>query len=562
MSISRRTLLSCAVSGALGLSAAAMAQDRQRETTLEEIIVTAERRAESVFEVPLSISAYSDTARETIGILSIQDMANFAPGVSFNMATDRPSIRGIARQSNFFTLDSPVANYIDGVYTSSVQDAQRRPIFIERTEILRGPQGALSGRGSIAGAFNTISKLPTDTFQIEAGAFYGNFRRYGGEATVSGPLIDDHLRARVNVGVYRQDKGYFENVSRGDTEGDQPNNRDIFDLLLTGTIGSFDYFLKAAYADYDESRHTGMSFAPFYSSYENQPANMTAVQFAQARAYGATSSTLVPQGSWGLFDNIDGRIGNVPNNPVLLTGDTRKFANDFHSRQKLDNHHNYTMHLTWHTGPVDIKYIGGHQNYRYTQWTDVDGVDVVQMQLPTFLGTPGRIVNPSGTNMYMEEREWYSNELTFTSTTDGPISWIFGLYQSVEDFNQEPATTTYPGYEELNTPMGTVDALLALLGVPFNPAGIRPVVPNPRPYTSVVGLIDGKTVSSAAFGQVDFKFSDAWKLTVGLRYNKDEKDASEALRYIANSLGSSLGPFLAGAGLGVPLSVDVTPVPD
>lgn len=561
MSISRRTLLSCAVSGALGLSAAAMAQDRQRETLLEEIIVTAERRAESVLEVPLSISAYSDTARETIGILSIQDMANFAPGVSFNMATDRPSIRGIARQSNFFTLDSPVANYIDGVYTSSVQDAQRRPIFIERTEILRGPQGALSGRGSIAGAFNTISKQPSDEFEFEVGAFYGNFERYGGEATVAGPLVDEHLRARVNVGVYRQNKGYFENVSRGDTEGDQPNNRNIFDLLLNGTIGSFDYFLKAAYADYDESRHTGMSFAPFYSSYENQPATMTAVQFAQARAYGATSATLVPQASWGLFDNIDGRIGNVPNNPVLLTGDTRKFANDFHSRQKLDNHHNYTMHLTWHTGPVDIKYIGGHQNYRYTQWTDVDGVDVVQMQLPTFLGTPGRIVNPSGTNMYMEDREWYSNELTFTSTTDGPISWIFGLYQSVEDFNQEPATTTYPGYDELNTPMGTVDALLAVLGAPFDPAGIRSVVPNPRPYTSVVGLIDGKTVSSAAFGQVDFKFSDQWKLTVGLRYNKDEKEASEALRYIANSLGSSLGVWLAGAGLGMPLSVDVTPVP-
>jgi iron complex outermembrane receptor protein len=133
MSISRRSLLSCAISSILGVSAAASAQDAARQTGLEEIIVTAERRAETVLEVPLSISAYSDKAREQLGIISIQDMANFAPGVSFNMATDRPSIRGVARQSNFFTIDSPVANYFDGVYTSSVQDAQRRPIFIERT---------------------------------------------------------------------------------------------------------------------------------------------------------------------------------------------------------------------------------------------------------------------------------------------------------------------------------------------------------------------------------------------------------------------------------------------
>jgi iron complex outermembrane recepter protein len=567
MSISRGSLLSCAISSILGVSAVSVAQEASRSSALEEIVVTAERRSETLLEVPLSISAYGDKQREQIGILSIQDMANFAPGVSFNMATDRPSIRGIARQSNFFTLDSPVANYFDGVYTSSVQDAQRRPIFTERTEILRGPQGALSGRGSIAGAFNTISKRPTDTWQGEFGTFLGNYMRYGGEGTVSGPLIGEYLRTRVNIGVYKQNEGYFENVSRGDTEGDQPNNRVIADFLFDGKLGeSVDYFVKAAFADYDESRHTGLSTETFYAGIENQPADMTAAQFAGARAYSPSSGALTPLASWGFFDAIDGRpVGAPSQNPVILTGDTRKFANDYHSRQKLDNHHNYTMHLTWHTGPVDIRWIGGHQNYRYTQLTDGDTVDVEQMQLPrpsTFpVGAPGRTVRPGQINLYMEEREWYSNELTFTSTTDGPVSWILGLYQSNEDFNQEPATTIFPGYDELSTPFGTVDALLAVLGQPFNPAGIRPIAPNLRGNTSVVGLIDGETISSAAFGQVDWELNDHWKFTVGLRYNKDEKEASEALRYVANSLGSGLGPWLAGSGLGTPRAVDVTPVP-
>lgn len=567
MSISRRSLLlSYAIGSVLGVSATANAQEAPRSSALEEIVVTAERREESLQDVPLSISAFGDKQREQIGILSIQDMANFAPGVSFNMATDRPSIRGIARQSNFFTLDSPVANYFDGVYTSSVQDAQRRPIFTERTEILRGPQGALSGRGSIAGAFNTISKRPTDTFQGEFGALMGNFKRYGGEATVSGPIIDEYLRARVNVGVYRQDEGYFENVARGDTEGDQPNNRTVTDFLFDGSFGDVvDYYFKAGFTDYDESRRTGMSFQPFVAGVQNAPS-----------PYGPSSNTLTPLASWGYFDSVDGRVGSSPNNPVILTGDTRKFSNDFHSRQKLDNHHSYTLHLTAHTGPVDIKYIGGHQNYTYTQLTDVDLTDVDTMRLTapvTFpAGTPGRIVRPGGMNLYQEDREWYSNELTFTSTSDSRFSWIFGLYQSNEQFDQEPATTIFPGYPELASPIGTVDTVLRALGLPacttllqqscYNPAGIRAVVPNGRQNTSVVGLIVGETVSSAAFGQADFELNDNWKFTLGVRYNKDEKDASEALRYIANGLGNGLGQWLAGGGLGgIPRSVDVTPVP-
>jgi iron complex outermembrane recepter protein len=205
-------LLPCSLTGLLGASGGVLAAEQQ-SVVLEEIVVTAERREQSLQDVPLSITAFGDDLRDRVGIQSIQDMANFAPGVSYNTFTDRPSIRGIGRQSNFFSLDSPVANYFDGVYTSSVQDAQRRPIFIERTEILRGPQGALSGRGSIAGAINTISKRPRDAFEAEVRAFGGDYSRYGAEGTITGPIFD-WLRARVNYGTYHQDEGYFENIRR------------------------------------------------------------------------------------------------------------------------------------------------------------------------------------------------------------------------------------------------------------------------------------------------------------------------------------------------------------
>jgi iron complex outermembrane receptor protein len=543
MSISRRSLLSFSISSILGVSAVAGAQEASRTSALEEIVVTAERRSESLLEVPLSISAYSDKARETMGIISIQDMVNFSPGVSFNMATDRPSIRGIARQSNFFSLDSPVANYFDGVYTSSVQDAQRRPIFIERTEILRGPQGALSGRGSIAGAFNTISKRPTDTWQGEFGSYYGNYSRYGVEGTVAGPLIDEYLRTRVNLAVSKQNEGYFENVARGDTEGDQPHNRVTADFLFDGSFGeSVDWFFKAAFADYDESRRTGISKEPVWAGSELTPT-----------PYGFDAG-LMPIAGWGYFPGSNGvRVGTQTNNPAFLSDDNRKFANDFHSRQKLDNHHSYTAHLTWHTGPVDIKWIGGHQKYKYTQVTDFDGTDVIRMDLPVPVSavnpTGRRTVYPGSQNLYMEQREWYSNELTFTSTTDGMFSWILGLYQSNEDYNQEPSTQTFPGYPELNNP------------IRFAPGPVF-VAPNAYPFASVVGLFEGETVSRAAFGQADFEFTDQWKLTLGLRYNKDEKEVNEAFRYIGVNVGIPALLVGGGAALGSPRALDVTPAYD
>ena len=171
-------------------------------------------------------------------------------------------------------------------------------------------------------------------------------------------------------------------------------------------------------------------------------------------------------------------------------------------------------------------------------------------------------MSPGQVNYYMEARKYYSNELTFTSTNDSAFSWVAGLYQSNEKDDQEPATTILEGYNELNMPFGTVDTLLQALRLPFNAANIRPVVANPRLNRSTVALIETEVESRAAFGQVSYDFNDRWQVTAGLRYNKDDKTATEQLRLIANALGGQLGPFLAGGLLtGTPLSVDVTPIP-
>jgi iron complex outermembrane receptor protein len=495
-----------AVLAAAAVSSIAVGQEK--ETLLEEIIVTAERREQSLQEVPLSITAFGAETRDTIGILSIQDMANFAPGVSYNTALDRPSIRGIGRQSNTFTIDSPVANYFDGVYTSSVQDASRRPIFIERTEILRGPQGALSGRGSIGGAINTISKRPKDEWGAEVRVLGGNYQRYGAEATLTGP-ITNWLRFRVNLGDYNQEEGYFKNIATGNTEGDQPNNRSTQDYMVDMDIGeSIDLFLKASFSNYDESYRTLYQTAPYSTG-----------NLATPNPAGVGTASPVPIAAYGYFAPGSTRVGTHTQNPVITSGDVRNFANDFQSRQWLDDQHSYVADLIWHAPIMDVRWIGGHNNYKYTQLLDDDGTDVLTMTLPF----TGRVVSPGGVRLYQEEREWYSNELTFTSTTDGAFSWIVGLYQSNEQYVQTPFASTYGGYSELNTPL-------------YAPGVPAPV--NPYPFTATRGTLDGETVSSAVFGQVDYKLTDAWKFTLGLRYNKDEKEVTEMTRLIGNNYGT------------------------
>lgn len=450
---------------------------------------------------------------------------------------------------------------MDGVYSGTVQDAGRRPIFVERTEILRGPQGALAGRGSIAGAVNTILKRPEDQFGVEVRSFTGSYATYGMEATVTGP-ITDWLRGRVNVGKYNQDEGYFENVATGRDEGNQLNNREIVDIMFEADLGeNVDWYVKAAWVDYVESRHSSVSLAPFNAGVQNSPS-----------PWGPTQSELVPIAAWGYFDPNAVRAGRSPQNPAM--SDVWEFSHDWYQTQELtDDYNNYTSDLVWHAPGFDLRYILGNQDYTYDQWMDADGTDVLQMRLPSFpvpiapgfsLQTLSRDLSPGGVNQYTEDRHWSSHEITLASTTDGPLQWVVGLFRSDEDTRQEPYSVTYPGYEELTRPIASPGALFgsipAILGgsttvddLPRGPA-------NPSAQ-SIFGQILAETTSQAIFGQVEYQLNDESKFTLGLRYNEDEKVATESARFVANNLGSAAYPWLAGGALGVPLAVDVTPQP-
>jgi iron complex outermembrane receptor protein len=199
-------------------SAEAQTQAVNQGNTIAEVVVTAEKRAESLQEVPVAVSAFTDEMRDVIGIQSVQDLTNFTPGLSYTTNNDRASVRGIGRFTNNRSSEGGVAIYVDGFYTSSTVSAATSSLFTERTEVLRGPQGTLYGRNSVGGAINIISKRPTDEFFAEIRGQLGNYDRRVLEGAVSGPIFDN-LRVRLAANYDEQNEGYFTNVSGGPSEG-------------------------------------------------------------------------------------------------------------------------------------------------------------------------------------------------------------------------------------------------------------------------------------------------------------------------------------------------------
>ena len=174
------------------------------------VVVTAQKREETVQDNAVAVTAITSGLRDEIGLTTVQDYTNFAPGLSYSTSNDRLGMRGVTRTSNNFGIRSGISNYVDGVYFSSAIPASREPILVERVEVVRGPQGTLYGRDSIGGALNVITKRPTDEFEGQVNMGAGNFDNLKVETTFPGP-ITDWLRYRVSAIRSAQNEGFLSN---------------------------------------------------------------------------------------------------------------------------------------------------------------------------------------------------------------------------------------------------------------------------------------------------------------------------------------------------------------
>ena len=179
-------LLYASVSVALAVSPAAIAQNGD-DALIEEITVTATKREQSIYEVPIAISAFEGDKLAQQGIVDIVDIGKFVPNLNITQfsaghtSSANPFIRGIGLQDHLITTDPGVSVYVDGVYLGRQVGQNWNLTNLERIEVLRGPQGTLYGRNSIGGAINLITKTPGANEGAKVGLEIGSRGRLNGD---------------------------------------------------------------------------------------------------------------------------------------------------------------------------------------------------------------------------------------------------------------------------------------------------------------------------------------------------------------------------------------------
>ena len=528
---------------ALGLAMPAMAQNTEagpqtapqpsadNDRDRDVVVITANKREETVQDIAVAVTAVTSQQKEEFGIISVTDLTNVTPGLSYTPGNERVTLRGIGRLTNSFGADPGVANYNDGIYTQFAVFAGKDPLLIDRVEVLRGPQGTLYGRNAIGGAINTISKRPSDDLTIDAVFGAGDFEYAKAGVAVSGP-ITDWLRYRV--AAFRESReGIDLNYGNNETEGWEIDDK-YLEVQLEGEIGDqFSWWLKwVPHYSYDKAGPPGgrtatFSTAPYLPGVFQAGGQAPRPDFA----YGNPSVISFTQG------------GTRQDNP-FATDREHAYNQNFASTAQLQAYDEFVVEGVYDAGSFDIKYMGGYVYYDYHLFTDSDGTPIdsitynsITSQItagpcaaagprpllgfPTstltsvgaggcIAGTAPKTIYPSFLNEYRESPAFFSNEINLISTHDGPLQWIAGLYQY-------QANSTQPGQQQF-LPNEPIADFIQLPGQAARPNPDRRF--NTFSNTSLFNAY-------GVFGQVDYSFNDQWKATLGLRWSKDTKDSKE-----------------------------------
>ena len=257
----------CSMAGGMAASPALGAD----ALALEEVIVTARKRAESLQEIPMAITAFTAADIQDAGIRSIQDVASLTAG--FNMAplfggdAATPVIRGLST-----TIGEPnVGFFIDGVYTGSRLTMNRLlGNFVERIEVAKGPQSALFGRNAFGGAVNYVTRRPGQEFEGEVEATFGSDGKQEFRATIGGPIGNSGFGYRLGL-LSDEFDGYFKNELTGGDLDSRDTKGALGSLSWSGGSLTADFNLMYSEEDHGDLANRQLENNDFFGSFRGLP---------------------------------------------------------------------------------------------------------------------------------------------------------------------------------------------------------------------------------------------------------------------------------------------------
>ncbi|PQM29648.1 TonB-dependent receptor [Sphingopyxis lindanitolerans] len=438
--------------------------DDEKASGIQDIIVTAQRRAESVQDVPIAISAFSSDQLREQGISNTLELGQFVPNlVSMNNtgigSANAYYLRGLGNTETIATFDPPVGTYVDDIYLSR-QNANNLSLFdVERVEVLRGPQGTLFGRNTTGGAINVIMRDPGHDGSGYAEIGYGRFNKRLARGSKDISLADTF--AIKLSGYYQNDDGYARNV----TTGDRLNDDDGWGIRL-GVKGEM-----APWARWTGSYAHIAANGENIMNYDCNPGDLSDCK-------GRFITTGLPAG---------GSAATSPYAPVQVAGRKANYLQGNRTGTDLITS-NLEIDLS---SDISLNLITGYVNQvqQYAlDFFDGRGAPSLAVPRPPVRGYPrgGFVYLNDGLNQQFTQEIKINGELL-----NGRINFVTGLY-----YMDERNKTDYAGVFTLSP------ALTILLND---------------------DIIRNNTTAYAGYAQADFNITDAITLTAGIRYTDETK---------------------------------------
>ncbi len=389
-------MAACVAAVGLATATGAFAQ------ALEEVVVTAQKRVESAQDVPISILAFSGEQLQLSGAGNLEGLSDSIPNVDIadSPGVTRVVIRGLGSGTGNAGFEQSVGMYVDGIYASRAALFQSPFLDLERIEVLKGPQGVLFGKNSIAGALSLVSNRPTDAFAAEiTGSYEFEYDSKELEGFVSGPLMEG-LSARLAARA-SEDDSYMENRFHGD--GVPKTDTGVArGMLLWDAGATTEVLLKVETSSVDEDGSNWQVFADY------SPGTFP-YELANNPAYVPPTQIL------GLGAAIY----------QLAAGAGEDFAFNNHSwpndREQLEQDaDNVTLQVTQGLGDYEFVFLLGYGGYNRDQYNDQD-----------FTATS------VSSARQQENFDQYSYEMRFTSPQGETLEYIAGLYYLDRDFKHD-----------------------------------------------------------------------------------------------------------------------------
>jgi iron complex outermembrane receptor protein len=464
---------------------------------LEEVIVTARKREESLQETPVAVTALSAQELRDAGVRNLADLNQIAPNIEVSSANGTAPlaniyIRGIGQRNTGPNIDSGVGIYIDGVYVGRPDGALLDIYDIQSVQVLRGPQGTLFGKNTTGGALVFTSNRPTDEFEASLGGRVGNYDRHDGSFVLNLPATDK-LWTRLSGSTVNRD-GYIKNAYNGKKYMDEDRQNLIWQTRYLPTE-DLTLDLNLNWAETKQTmRPQKCVLVPGYQGWQAELFNTLAIVPSTGRTLDDFCRDAVEAGDDNTVISDLGGNYSAKNKGASLTA-------DWSIRDDLS-----------------LKSITA---WRYTDAYQDDELD--HTGIPFLHRTQS--IHPAGKPRKTDQ---YSQEFQLTgSAMNERLQYVTGLYL----------------FSEKTTGETTVN----FLG-PFDPALGGLLYLN----TSATNL-DADNQAAAVFAQLEWEWTEHWRTTLGLRYT-DESRKLTRKRYqvIPDSLdanGGSVSEVAPGSGL-------------